>query len=265
MTLLVDSHCHLNFEPLNTGLEDVLLRARENGVGHMLCVSVTLETFPEIRMLAHGHARVFASVGVHPNETEGREPTVDDLVSLAKDERVVAIGETGLDYYRSHGDMAWQQERFRRHIRASKQSGKPLIVHTRDAAADTLRIMREEGAADIGGVMHCFTESWEVARAALDLNFHISFSGIVTFRNADALREIVKQVPDDRLLVETDAPYLAPVPFRGKTNEPAFVRHVAECVAHVRQSDMDSIADVTTRNFFSLFRHAVPVSTSDAT
>ncbi len=265
MTLLVDSHCHLNFEPLNAGLEDVLLRARENGVGHMLCVSVTLETFPEIRMLAHGHARVFASAGVHPNETEGREPTVDDLVSLAKDERVVAIGETGLDYYRSHGDMAWQQERFRRHIRASKQSGKPLIVHTRDAAADTLRIMREEGAADIGGVMHCFTESWEVARAALDLNFHISFSGIVTFRNADALREIVKQVPDDRLLVETDAPYLAPVPFRGKTNEPAFVRHVAECVAHVRQSDMDSIADVTTRNFFSLFRHAVPVSTSDAT
>ena len=261
MTLLVDSHCHLNFEPLNAGLEDVLLRARENGVGHMLCVSVTLETFPEIRSLAHGHARVFASVGVHPNETEGREPTVDDLVSLAKDERVVAIGETGLDYYRSHGDMAWQQERFRRHIRASKQSGKPLIVHTRDAAADTLRIMREEGAADIGGVMHCFTESWEVARAALDLNFFISFSGIVTFRNAEALREVVKQVPDDRLLIETDAPYLGPVPYRGKTNEPSFVRHVAECVANVRQSDMGSIARVTTRNFFSLFSHAVPVST----
>lgn len=264
MTPLVDSHCHLNFEPLNAGLDDVLQRARDNGVGHMLCVSVTLETFPEIRALAHGHPRVFASAGVHPNETEGREPTVDDLVGLAKDERVVAIGETGLDYYRSHGDMAWQQERFRRHIRSAKQSGKPLIIHTREAADDTLRIMREEGAADIGGVMHCFTESWEVARAALDLDFFISFSGIITFRNADALREVAKQVPDNRLLIETDAPYLAPVPFRGKTNEPAFVRHVAECVANVRQSDMDSIADVTTHNFFSLFRHAVPVSTSDA-
>lgn len=264
MTPLVDSHCHLNFEPLNAGLDDVLQRARDNGVGHMLCVSVTLETFPEIRALAHGHPHVFASTGVHPNETEGREPTVDDLVDLAKDERVVAIGETGLDYYRSHGDMAWQQERFRRHIRAAKQSGKPLIIHTREAADDTLHIMREERAADIGGVMHCFTESWEVARAALDLNFHISFSGIITFRNAEALREVARQVPEDRLLIETDAPYLAPVPFRGKTNEPAFVRHVAECVAHVRQSDMDSIADVTTRNFFSLFRHAVPVSTSGA-
>jgi TatD DNase family protein len=154
--------------------------------------------------------------------------------------------------------MAWQQERFRRHIRAAKQSGKPLIIHTRDAAADTLRIMREEGAADIGGVMHCFTESWEVARAALDLNFFISFSGIVTFRNAEALRDVAKQVPDDRLLIETDAPYLAPMPFRGKTNEPSFVRHVAECVAGIRQSDVDTIASVTTRNFFTLFSHAVP-------
>ncbi len=265
MTPLVDSHCHLNFEPLNAGLEDVLQRARDNGVGHMLCVSVTLETFPEIRALAHDRSNVFASVGVHPNETEGHEPSVDDLVDLAKDERVVAIGETGLDYYRSHGDMDWQQERFRRHIRAARQSGKPLIIHTREAADDTLRIMREESAADIGGVMHCFTESWEVARAALDINFHVSFSGIVTFRNADALREVAKQIPEDRLLIETDAPYLAPVPFRGKTNEPAFVRHVAECIANVRQSDMDSIAGVTTRNFFSLFRHAVPVGEADAT
>ena len=252
MTPLVDSHCHLNFEPLNAGLEDVLLRARENGVGHMLCVSVTLETFPEIRSLAHGHARVFASVGVHPNETEGREPTVDDLVSLAKDERVVAIGETGLDYYRSHGDMAWQQERFRRHIRAAKQSGKPLIIHTRDAAADTLRIMREEGAADIGGVMHCFTESWEVARAALDLNFFISFSGIVTFRNAEALRDVAKQVPDDRLLIETDAPYLAPVPHRGKRNEPAFVGRVAEAIASLRGIPAAELGAQAARNFEAL-------------
>lgn len=222
----------------------------------MLCVSVTLETFPEILALACRHSHIFASVGVHPNETGGREPTADELVDLAKDGRVVAIGETGLDYYRTQGDMSWQQERFRRHIRAAKQSGKPLIVHTRDAATDTVRIMREEGAADIGGVMHCFTESWEVARAALDLNFYISFSGIVTFRNAEALREVAKKVPEDRLLIETDAPYLAPMPHRGKTNEPAFVRHVADCLADVRQESLESIANLTTRNFFALFKHA---------
>lgn len=256
MTPLVDSHCHLNFEPLNAGLEDVLQHARDNGVGHMLCVSVTLETFPEVRALAHNHSNLFASVGVHPNEREGREPSVEDLTSLANDARVVAIGETGLDYYRSQGDMAWQQERFRRHIRAAKISGKPLIIHTREAAADTLRIMREEQARDIGGVMHCFTESWEVARAALDLNFHISFSGIVTFRNAEALREVAKLVPQDRLLIETDAPYLAPVPFRGKTNEPAFVKHVAECLAELRAASFEDIAAHTTRNFFGLFRQA---------
>lgn len=256
MTLLVDSHCHLNFEPLNAGLEDVLQRARDNGVGHMLCVSVTLETFPEIHQIALEHANVFASVGVHPNEREGRDPSVDDLVDLARDERVVAIGETGLDYYRSQGDMAWQQERFRCHIRAAKECGKPLIIHTREAAADTLRIMREEKAGEIGGVMHCFTEGREVARAALDLGFYISFSGIVTFRSADALREVAKQVPRDRLLIETDAPYLAPMPHRGKTNEPSFVRHVAECLAEVRDTTLDNVAADTTRNFFSLFKNA---------
>ena len=256
VTLLVDSHCHLNFEPLNAGLADILQRARDNGVGHMLCVSVTLETFPEIRALAHEHANLFASVGVHPNEREGREPSVEDLTLLANDARVVAIGETGLDYYRSQGDMTWQQDRFRCHIRAAKKSGKPLIIHTRDAAADTLNIMREEKADEIGGVMHCFTESWEVARAALDLNFYISFSGIVTFRNADALREVAKQVPSERLLIETDAPYLAPMPHRGKTNEPAFVRHVAECLADLRGSTIENVAEDTTRNFFSLFKDA---------
>ena len=234
----------------------MLQRARDNGVGHMLCVSVTLETFPEIRALAHDHPTVFASVGVHPNEREGREPTVDELVDLAGDDRVVAVGETGLDYYRSQGDMAWQQERFRRHIRAAKLSGRPLIIHTREAAADTVRIMREEGAADIGGVMHCFTEGADVARDALDLNFYISFSGIVTFRNADVLREVAKQIPQDRLLIETDAPYLAPMPYRGKPNEPAFVRHVAECLAAVRRSSPEDIAELTTRNFFTLFRAA---------
>jgi len=262
VTPLVDSHCHLNFEPLNNTLEDVLRHARDNGVGHMLCVSVTLETFPEIRTMAHAHPHIFASVGVHPNEREGQEPTVDELVELAKDDRVVAIGETGLDYFRSQGDMGWQQERFRRHIRAAKQCGRPLIIHTRDAAADTLRIMREEDAAGIGGVMHCFTESLQVAREALDLNFYISFSGIVTFRNAEALREVAKIVPLDRLLIETDAPYLAPMPFRGKTNEPAYVRHVAECLAGVRQTSLESIAESTTQNFFQLFHAAQAVELS---
>jgi TatD DNase family protein len=263
VTPLVDSHCHLNFDPLNTRLEEVIQRARDNGVGHMLCVSVTLESFPEIRAIAHNHSIIFASVGVHPNEREGREPTVDDLTSLADDERVVAIGETGLDYYRSQGDLAWQQERFRRHIRAARQSGKPLIIHTREAAEDTLRIMREEKASEVGGVMHCFTESWEVARQALDIDFHISFSGIVTFHNAEMLREVVKQVPENRLLIETDSPYLAPVPHRGKTNEPSFVRHVAQCLADSRGTDIENVARITTRNFFSLFKNANTSVTPD--
>lgn len=256
MTPLVDSHCHLNFEPLNTGLDDVLLRARDNGITHMLCVSVALETFPEIRQLSHRNENIYASVGVHPNEKEGHEPSVKDLVDLAKDERVVAIGETGLDYYRNKGEMGWQQERFRNHIRAAKQSGKPLIIHSREASVDTIRIMRDEGAAEPGGVMHCFTESREVARQALDLNFYISFSGIVTFRNAEALREVARLIPSDRLLIETDAPYLAPVPYRGKTNEPAYVRHVAECLANIRDVHTESIAEITTCNFFTLFKHA---------
>ena len=256
MTPLVDSHCHLNFEPLYSGLDDVLQRARDNGVTHMLCVSVTLETFPEINQLSYRHKNIFASVGVHPNEKDGLEPSVKDLVDLASDERVVAIGETGLDYFRHNGEMEWQQKRFRNHIRAAKQSRKPLIIHSRAAAMDTLRIMQEENAADPGGVMHCFTEDWEVARQALDLNFYISFSGIVTFRNAETLREVARQVPSDRLLIETDSPYLAPVPHRGRTNEPAYVRHVAECLANIRGTHTDSLAEITTRNFFSLFKLA---------
>jgi len=250
---LVDSHCHLNFDPLNASLPAVLARARENGVSHMLCVSVTLEKFPEVRALAEQHDNIFASVGVHPNERDIAEPTVEQLQALAEHPRVVAIGETGLDYYRSEGDLTWQQERFRTHIRAARAAKKPLIIHTREAPADTLRIMAEEGAGEAGGVMHCFTESWEVARRALDLGFYISFSGIITFRNADALRDVARRVPADRLLVETDCPYLAPVPFRGKTNEPAFVRYVAEQVAVVRETSPDLVAQTTTQNFFSLF------------
>jgi TatD DNase family protein len=257
---LVDSHCHLNFDPLHASLDSVLANARANDIGYMLCVSVTLESFPEVRTIAEQHAHIFASVGVHPNEREGQEPSVDDLVALAAHARVVAIGETGLDYYRSKddpgGDMGWQQERFRRHIRAARETRKPLIIHTREAADDTLRIMREEQAQEPRGVMHCFTETWDVARQALDLGFYISLSGIVTFRNAEALREVAKRVPADRLLVETDSPYLAPVPHRGKSNEPAFVRHVAECVAGLRGVSLETLADQTTRNFFELFQSA---------
>ncbi len=255
---LVDSHCHLDFEPLGEQLTEVLARARGNGVGHMLCVSVTLENYQKIQAITEQHSHVFSSVGVHPNEREGRDPEVDELVTLAAHPRVVAIGETGLDYYRSQGDMRWQQERFRRHIRAARQARKPLIIHTRDAAADTLAILREEDAAEAGAVMHCFTESWDVAKAAMDLGFYISFSGIVTFANATALREVAAKVPDDRLLVETDSPYLAPVPYRGKTNEPAYVKHVAERLAEVRGVTFDRIAAVTTQNFFKLFQSAKP-------
>jgi TatD DNase family protein len=257
---LTDSHCHLNFELLRNNLSQVLRNARENGVGHMLCVGVTIEKFPEVLALAHEHPNIFASVGVHPDEQKGHDPSVDELVQFAQDPRVVAIGETGLDYYRIKGDMAWQQERFRRHIRAACLTRKPLIVHTREAAADTIRVLQEEGAESVGGVMHCFTESWETARAALELGFYISFSGIVTFRNADVLRAVASQVPADRLLIETDAPYLAPVPYRGKTNEPAYVRHVAEELARLRDTSLEELASSTTRNFFTLFQYAYPAN-----
>lgn len=256
---LTDSHCHLNFESLRNNLPQVLQNARDNGVGHMLCVGVTLEKFPEVIALAHDHPNIFASVGVHPDEQNGCDPTTDQLVELAQDPRVVAIGETGLDYFRLKGDLRWQQERFRRHIRAARRINKPLVIHTREAAADTLQILREEGADQVGGVMHCFTESWETARAALDLGFYISFSGIVTFRNADALRNVATQVPVNRLLIETDAPYLAPVPYRGKTNEPAFVRYVAERIAQLRGINLDELAATTTKNFFHLFQAAKAV------
>lgn len=275
MATLVDSHCHLNFEPLHNQLEQVLGNARVAGVGYLLCVSVTVETYPEVLSIARSHANVFASVGVHPNERDVREPGVDELVVLAQDPRVVAIGETGLDYYRSEtanttsrsrgprhdpigaGDLDWQHQRFRTHIRAARLVKKPLIIHTREAAADTLGIMREENASEVSGVMHCFTETWDVAKAALDMGFYISFSGIVTFKSADALREVARNVPADRLLIETDAPYLAPVPFRGKGNEPAYVRHVAECLSVVRGVSFNEIAETTTGNFFRLFSAAV--------
>lgn len=254
MTALVDSHCHLDFPELSGNLASVLESMVSQGVSHALCVSVSLEGFPGVLALAASHPNLFASVGVHPDHREGEEPTQERLVELAAHPRVVAIGETGLDYYRLSGDLEWQRERFRTHIRAARQSAKPLIIHTREAAADTLRLMREEEADSAGGVMHCFTETWATAEAALDLGFHISFSGIVTFRNAMSIREVAAKVPLDRLLVETDSPYLAPTPYRGKTNQPAYVRQVAEEVARVRGIPVEALAEATTTNFFNLFK-----------
>ena len=255
--MLVDSHCHLDFPELNSELEAVLARMAENEVTHALTISTTLQTFPAVREVARSHANVWCSAGVHPDERrDEREVTEEDLVAMAADPRVVAIGETGLDYYRVEGDTEWQRSRFRAHIRAARRARKPLVIHTRAAAEDTLRIMREEGADEAGGVMHCFTETWEVAEAAMALGFHISFSGIVTFKNAADLKDVAMRVPLDRMLVETDSPYLAPVPHRGKTNQPAFVRHVAEEIARLRGIAFDEVAGATTDNFFRLFRDA---------
>jgi TatD DNase family protein len=258
MTPLVDSHCHLDFPELADRLDEVFALMRENGVSHALCVSVTLEAFPAVLEVAERHSHIYGSVGVHPDSTDVREPGIAELVALAQHEKILAIGETGLDYYRLRGDLEWQRERFRVHIRAARESGKPLIVHTRAAPEDTLRIMREEGAQAASGVMHCFTESWEVASAALDLGFYISFSGIVTFRNAASLREVARRVPLDRMLVETDSPYLAPVPYRGKTNQPGYVKYTAEEIGRLRGLSTDEVARHTTRNFFQLFKPEVP-------
>jgi TatD DNase family protein len=252
---LVDSHCHLDFPELAADLGAVLADMQAHDVSHALCVCVTLEDFPQVRALAESHANLFASVGTHP-DYEHHVVTQDALVALASHPKVVAIGETGLDYYRLEGDLEWQRERFRIHIRAARETGKPLIIHTRSAAADTIRIMREEQASEVGGVMHCFTETWETAIEALALGFHISFSGIVTFKNALALKEVARRIPLDRLLVETDSPYLAPVPHRGKVNRPGWVRHVAEEVAKLREAPFEEIAEATTANFFRLFRAA---------
>lgn len=253
--MLIDSHCHLDFPELAGNLDAIFARMRTNQVGHALCVSVNLEDFPQVLALAEAHAHLYASVGVHPDYPDVREPSVDELVRLAGHEKVVAVGETGLDYYRLSGDLSWQQQRFRTHIRAARACGKPLIIHTRSAAADTIRLMREESAQEIGGVMHCFTETWDVAQAALALGFYISFSGIVTFKNAKAIKEVAQKVPFDRLLIETDSPYLAPMPFRGKTNDPSLVKHVAEEIARLRECSFDEVAQRTTSNFYNLFNN----------
>jgi len=259
--MFIDSHCHLDLiDPDRNGenLTDLLDSARDNQVDAMLCVSVSLEKFPRMLSLVEPHSHVFASVGVHPAhdlEVED-EPTVKQLVELADNPKIIAIGETGLDYFHCEGDMEWQHERFRRHIEASKITGKPLIIHTRDAKTETIKLMQKENAQDAGGVMHCFVEDWETAKAAMDMGFYISFSGIVTFKNAKDLKEIAKQVPLDRLLIETDSPYLAPAPNRGKTNQPAYVKYVAEYIAQLRDTSTEEIARISSENFYTLFSAA---------
>ena len=251
--LLVDSHCHLDFPDFQGNEVAYLTAMQENHVGWALIAGVTLERFPGVLALVERFPNLYAGVGVHPDTEQGEEPSVATLLRLAGHSKVVAIGETGLDYYRLKGDLEWQRERFRTHIRAAKLSRKPLIIHTREAADDTLRILREENAGEIGGVFHCFTETLDVAKVALDLGFHISISGIVTFKKALQVKEVAAFVPLDRLLVETDSPYLAPSPHRGKLNQSAWVRHVAEEIARLRGMTIDDLAQKTTANFFKLF------------
>lgn len=252
--MYVDSHCHLDFPELAQDLDAILSRMTQNQVSHALVVSVNMPNWPRLLELVKPHDALFASVGVHPDYEDAEEPTVQGLAERAQSSpKVVAIGETGLDYFRLSEPLDWQRERFRVHIRAARQVGLPLIVHTREAREDTLRIMREEGAAECGGVLHCFTESWEMAQAAIDMNFYISLSGIVTFKKATELQSVAAKVPLERLLIETDSPYLAPVPHRGKTNDPSKVIHVAEKIAELRGMTVADVAHHTTENFFRLF------------
>jgi len=255
--MYVDSHCHLSFPELKARLPEIRVEMRAAGVDRALCICTTLEEFDDVHALALEYDNFWASAGVHPDNEGVREPTLDDLLALAAKPRVVALGETGLDYYRLNGrsvaDMEWQRERFRVHIRAARQTRLPLIIHTRSASADTLDVLSSEGEGDVGGVFHCFTETREVAAAALDLGFFISFSGILTFKNAVELREVARVVPLDRCLIETDSPYLAPAPFRGKTNTPALVPWVARQLAEIKGVSVEEVAVATRLNFERLF------------
>ncbi len=253
---LIDSHCHLDRLDLKAhdgDIDHVIAQAKALDVNQMLCVGINLESWPEMMEIVEAYDNIYASVGVHPNEDGGEDPTVERLVELASHPKVVAIGETGLDYFRSEGDLDWQRDRFRRHIAAAKQTGKPLIIHSREAQPDTLNIMAEEGADQPGGIMHCFVDDWESARRAIELNFVISFSGIVTFNSAKELKEVAKLCPLDKMLVETDSPYLTPVPFRGKSNQPGYTRYVAEHIAELKGITLEEVAAATTANFYRLF------------
>jgi TatD DNase family protein len=252
--MFIDSHCHLNMLAQEEGgLDAVIQQAQENQVEHILCISIDTESCHEIISMAERYPQLTASVGIHPNVDKVENFSVEELIKLASHDKVIAIGETGLDYFRSEGDLEWQRDRFRTHIEAAKQLNKPLIVHTREAREDTMDILEQENAEQAGGIIHCFTENWETAQRALDIGFYISLSGIVTFKNAVALQEVAKKLPLDRILIETDAPYLAPVPHRGKTNKPAFVKHVAEFLAELRGESLENIAETTTANFRRLF------------
>lgn len=259
MTRLIDSHCHLDFEGLADRLPEVLAAMDANGIAGCMTIGVTLEEAAQVLAIAHAYPQVFASVGVHPEYADHREPDVGTLCELANDPKVLAIGETGLDYHWHKDRPEWQRERFRVHIRAARELNKPLVIHTRESAEDTLTILREEGAEAVGGILHCFTESLDVARAGIDLGFYISLSGIVSFKKAEVVHDVARSVPLDRLLVETDAPYLAPVPYRGKPNQPAYVRHVAEAIADLRQISLEEVAAATSRNFLTLFPAAAAV------
>jgi TatD DNase family protein len=257
--MFIDSHCHLDFPEFQSRLPEVLANMEAAKVSNALCVSVDLPDFPKVLKLAQDHPHLFASVGVHPDYEDTPEPTLEFLVETAqKHPKIIAIGETGLDYYRmgdrSYDSMEWQRKRFRTHIRASIASKKPLIIHTRSASEDTIKILKEEGAERIGGVMHCFTESLEMAESAMQMGFYISFSGIVTFKSAQDLQDTCKQVPLERLLIETDSPYLAPIPHRGKINEPAWVAKVGEFIAHLKGVEIDVLAAATSRNFYECFQ-----------
>lgn len=256
--MFIDSHCHLSFPELKQKLPDILSDMRAAQVDQAICICTQMEEFEAVHALALAHPQLWATVGVHPDTEDMREPDVAELVRLAALPRVVAIGETGLDYYRLNGrsidDMEWQRERFRTHVRAARQAAKPLVIHTRASAADTLRVLDEEGGEQAGGVFHCFTETAEVALAAVERGYCISFSGIVSFKNAQDLRDLLKRLPLDRVLIETDSPYLAPVPFRGKTNTPAYVPHVAQAVADAVGLPVAELAAITAANTRRLFR-----------
>jgi TatD DNase family protein len=254
--MLIDSHCHLDridLAPYQNDFANFMDAVRDNQIEHLLTIAIDLESYPGMLALVSGYQQISVTVGVHPNEQDGRDPTVDELIALGQLDKVIGIGETGLDYFRSEGDLEWQRQRFRNHISAAKILKKPLIIHTREAKEDTLRILQEENASAIGGIIHCFTEDWEFAQGALDLGFYISFSGIVTFNSAKEIKEVAKKVPADRFLVETDSPYLAPVPHRGKPNYPTYVKYVAEHIAELRGTSIHHIAEQSTANFRTLF------------
>ena len=255
--MLIDSHCHLDridLKPYEDDFSCFMTAAKANQLEHLLCIAIDLESYPAMLDLVLNFPEISLTVGVHPNVKECKDPSVDELVALGKLNKIVGIGETGLDYFRSEGDLSWQHQRFRNHIRAAKILKKPLIIHTREAKIDTLKILKDEGAEEIGGIIHCFTEDWEFAQKALDLNFYISFSGIITFNNATTIRDVVKKIPSDKFLIETDSPYLAPVPFRGRPNYPIYVRYVAEQIAELRGITVNKVADITTNNFYNLFQ-----------